>query len=294
MDNIKHGIIVNSISGFYYVLCDDNITYECKGKGVFRNKNIKPLTGDFVEISQNNNSYLVSKIKKRKNEFIRPPVSNLDKIFIIISTVDPSPNYYVIDKIIAISELKNVEPILVITKLDLKNSKSIVDIYKTVGIKIIEVDYKSNSIKNIILDEINDSTVSFVGNSGVGKSTLLNFLDINLNLKTDITSKKLGRGKHTTRAVTLYRIGRGFVIDTPGFSSIDTDRNNIILKEDVVYGFREFKEHLGSCKFSDCSHTVENGCKIINLVENEKLSKVRHKSYIHIYKKSEQIKAWEV
>jgi len=291
--NIREGIIIKSIAGFYYVLSEDKV-YECRAKGVFRNKKIKPLTGDFVFVEEVDQSFTVSKIKDRKNEFIRPPIANLDKLFIVVSTVDPVPNFYIIDKIIAIAELKEVEPILIITKLDKGNSDNIINIYKNVGIKIIEMDYENSRIKEVILNEITNKTVSFVGNSGVGKSTLLNFLDETLDLKTDITSKKLGRGKHTTRSVTLYKMMDGFIADTPGFSSLDTDRHNIILKENVKYGFREFKEYIDECKFSDCSHIVEKGCKILEMVENGTISKSRHNSFVDIYKQSEKIKEWEL
>lgn len=293
MSNLKNGIIVSSISGFYYVLCDD-VVYECKAKGVFRNKKIKPLTGDFVEIEEFNSSFTITKIQTRKNYFVRPPMANLDKMFIVISTVEPRPNYYVLDKMIAMAEIRNVEPILILTKLDLLKANEILEIYKKAEIRIIEVDYTDTSINCKILDEINDNIVCFVGNSGVGKSTLINFLDKTLNLKTNEISKKLGRGKHTTRTVTIHKLGRGLVADTPGFSSLDIDKNNLILKEDVVSCFREFKKYEGECKYSNCSHTVEKGCKIIEMVENGQISKSRHNSFVEIYKRTQKIKVWEL
>ncbi|MGL5972990.1 MAG: ribosome small subunit-dependent GTPase A [Oscillospiraceae bacterium] len=291
---IKSGIIINSVSGFYDVLCETEV-YQCKAKGVFRNNKLKPLTGDYVDIELTNESNVICKIKDRKNSFSRPPIANLDKLFIVISTVDPLPNFLVIDKMLAISILKNVEPVIIITKTDKQDAFTLEDIYKKSGIKIIKIDYNDNLYIEEIDNLLKNKIVSFVGNSGVGKSTLLNELNANLNLKTDNTSKKLGRGKHTTRTVTLYRYKNiALLADTPGFSSLDIDKNNLISKEDLQFAFKEFEDYIGFCKYRDCSHTVEKGCKILDKVNDGEISKIRHENYVNIYRDCEKIKHWEL
>ena len=216
--NLK-GIITKGIGGFYYVEVA-NAIYECKARGIFRKNKISPLVGDVVEISINENAEnTIDTILERKNSLIRPPVSNIDNLLIVVSTTDPKPNFYVIDKLIAIAEHKNIEPYIIISKTDLSSYAEIVDNYKDAGINLIVLDNEDsyNKIKEIMKDKIS----AFTGNSGVGKTTLLNKLDNTLNLSTGAISDKLGRGRHTTRQAQLFRVCGGYVIDTPGFSSLD-------------------------------------------------------------------------
>lgn len=289
--NLK-GIITKGIGGFYYVEVA-NAIYECKARGIFRKNKISPLVGDIVEISINENAEnTIDTILERKNSLIRPPVSNIDNLLIVVSTTDPKPNFYVIDKLIAIAEHKNIEPYIIISKTDLSSYAEIVNNYKDAGINLIVLDNEDsyNKIKEIMKDKIS----AFTGNSGVGKTTLLNKLDNTLNLSTGAISDKLGRGRHTTRQAQLFRVCGGYVIDTPGFSSLDFEKVEIIKKDELPYCFREFKEYLGTCKFTSCSHVNDKGCSICKAVKDGKISQSRHNSYIQMYNQAKEIKEWEI
>lgn len=289
--NLK-GIITKGIGGFYYVEVA-NAIYECKARGIFRKNRISPLVGDIVEISVNENAEnTIDSILERKNSLIRPPVSNIDNLLIVVSTVDPKPNFYVIDKLIAVAEHKNIEPYIIISKTDLSSYSEIVNNYKDAGLNLIVLDSEESYEK--VKEIMKDKTSAFTGNSGVGKTTLLNKLDSSLNLSTGAISDKLGRGRHTTRQAQLFRVCGGYVIDTPGFSSLDFEKVEIIKKDELQYCFREFKEYLGTCKFTSCAHVNDKGCSICQAVKDGKISESRHNSYIQMYNQAKEIKEWEI
>ncbi len=291
MSKLK-GIITKGIGGFYYVEVA-NATYECKARGVFRKNRITPLVGDTVEISVNENAEnTIDLICERKNFLNRPPVSNIDNLIIVVSTVEPRPNFYVIDKLIATAEYKNIEPYIVISKTDLSSFNEIYDVYKKSGITVIPVEDESSLV--IIKDIMKCKISAFTGNSGVGKTTLLNRLDNTLNLSTGAISDKLGRGRHTTRQAQLFNVCGGYVIDTPGFSSFDFEKTEIIKKDDLPYCFREFREYLGTCKFTSCAHVNDKGCSICEAVKNGEISEIRHNNYIQMYNQAKEIKEWEL
>ena len=286
------GIITKGIGGFYYVEVA-NATYECKARGVFRKARITPLVGDIVEITINEQAEnTIDKIFDRKNCLNRPPVANIDNLFIVVATVEPKPNFLVIDKLIATAEYKNIEPTIIISKSDLASANEIVDVYSKSGITVLNTanDIDLEKIKSLMKDKI----TAFTGNSGVGKTTLLNKLDSNLNLATGAISNKLGRGRHTTREAQLFNACGGYVIDTPGFSSFEFDKTEIIKKDDLPYCFREFREYLGECKFTSCAHVNDKGCKICEAVENGEISSVRHENFISLYNQAKEIKEWEL
>lgn len=291
MEKLK-GIIVKGIGGFYYVEVA-NATYECKARGKFRKERITPLVGDTVEISVNENAEnTIDSICERKNFLNRPPVSNIDNLIIVVSTVEPKPNFFVIDKLIATAEYKNIEPYIVISKTDLSSYQEIYDVYKNSGITVISLDCDDSieQVKAIMRSKIS----AFTGNSGVGKTTLLNRLDNTLNLSTGEISDKLGRGRHTTRQAQLFSVCDGYVIDTPGFSSFEFEKTEIIKKDDLPYCFREFKEYLGTCKFTSCAHVNDKGCAVCEAVKNGEISETRHNNYIQMYNQAKEIKEWEL
>ncbi len=291
MKNIK-GIITKGIGGFYYVEVA-NATYECKARGKFRKNRIIPLVGDTVEITVNENAEnTIDIICDRKNFLNRPPVSNIDNLIIVVSTVEPRPNFFVIDKLIATAEYKNIEPYIVISKTDLSSFEEIYDIYKKSGITVISLDNDDSleTIKSIMQGKI----TAFTGNSGVGKTTLLNRLDNTLNLSTGAISDKLGRGRHTTRQAQLFNVCGGYVIDTPGFSSFEFEKTEIIKKDNLPYCFREFREYLGTCKFTSCTHINDKGCTICEAVKNGEINEIRHNNYIQMYNQAKEIKEWEL
>lgn len=290
-----NGKLVKGIGGFYYVETADAV-YECKAKGIFRKNNITPLAGDDVVISINENSEnRIEEIKKRKNSLVRPPVANLDQLFIVSSTVEPDINTYNIDKLTAIAEYKNIEPVIVFTKTDLSDNHTVyVPVYEKTGFKVICCNNKTGQGAEEIKSLLKGKVSVFTGNTGVGKSSLLNCIDENLSLATNEISRKLGRGRHTTRHTELFKINGGYVADTPGFSSIDFEKSEMILKDDLFDCFREFESFFGQCKFSTCTHINEKGCAVCKAVEDGKISKSRHNSYVQMYNDVKDIKEWEL
>lgn len=289
------GKITKGIGGFYYVDTGNEI-YECKARGNFRKQKITPLVGDNVEISINNNAEnTIDTIYPRKNEIIRPPLANLDQLFIVASLVEPKINTTIIDNLTAIAEYKGIEPIIVITKTDLETSADkYKNIYESAGFKVVICNNITGEGADEIRNLLNNKCSAFTGNTGVGKSTLLNNVFPNLELKTGEISKKLGRGKHTTRHCELFKTNNGYIADTPGFSSLEFKQIEKILKDDLPYCFREFEEYLGNCKFSTCTHINDKGCAIAEAVNNGKINKSRHESYILMYNEVKDIKEWEL
>ena len=290
-----NGTIIKGIGGFYYVEAADEI-YECKARGVFRKEKLSPLVGDKVTISINENAEnTIDEIMPRKNALTRPPVVNIDNLIIVVSTVEPKPSTLVIDKLIAVAEHKNIEPIIVITKSDLASAQEIFDIYTLAGFKTIIVSNETKDGVDEVKAVLKDKISALTGNSGVGKTSLLNNLDETLALKTAQISKKLGRGRHTTRQAELYRVCDGFVVDTPGFSSFEIDKSDIILKDELAYCFRYFSDYIEKCKFyPSCTHTADKGCAVVEAVNEGKISKSRHNSYVQLYNEVKDIKEWNL
>ncbi len=290
-----NGTIIKGIGGFYYVEAADEI-YECKARGVFRKEKLSPLVGDKVTISINENAEnTIDEVMPRKNALTRPPVVNIDNLIIVVSTVEPKPSTLVIDKLIAVAEHKNIEPIIVITKSDLSSAQEIFDIYTLAGLKTIIVSNETKDGVDEVKAVLNDKISALTGNSGVGKTSLLNNLDETLALKTAQISKKLGRGRHTTRQAELYRVCDGFVVDTPGFSSFEIDKSDIILKDELAYCFRDFSDYIEKCKFyPSCTHTADKGCAVVEAVNEGKISKSRHNSYVQLYNEVKDIKEWNL
>jgi ribosome biogenesis GTPase len=240
-------------------------------------------------------SGVISEIKPRRNSIIRPPLANLHYIIFVISTCEPSPNFTLLDKFIAIASYKEIGCIIAVTKRDLKENDKIAEIYADSGAEVFEIDYEDPESYERLYERISGRICAFTGNTGVGKSTLLNHIDESVVRKTNEISKKLGRGKHTTRHVELFRLENGaYIADTPGFSTFETNKYDIIFKEDLAYCFKEFAPFIGKCRFQDCSHTKEKGCAVIEAVESGIIPKSRHESYVTMYEEAKQIKEWEV
>lgn len=290
------GRLIKGIGGFYYVEAADAI-YECKARGIFRKQKITPLVGDVVRITVNDNAEnTIDEIKERKNSLVRPALANLDQLFVVASVVDPAINTTVIDRIIAIAEYKHIEPVVVLTKIDLSDEyMKYYDIYTNAGFKVILCDNNSGSGCDEVKALLKGKMSAFTGNTGVGKSSLLNKIDNRLSVETGETSKKLGRGKHTTRHCELFKVADGYIADTPGFSSVDFERCEKILKDDLPYCFREFEPYLEGCKFqTNCSHIGDKGCAVVEAVNNGHISSERHKSYIDLYNEVKDIKEWQI
>lgn len=295
MTQQKNGIILKGIGGFYYVEAAGAV-YECKARGVFRKKRITPLAGDRVQITvtDDGTENTVDEIFKRKNFLKRPPVANIDSLIIVSSTVSPRPSTLVIDKLIAIAEYKGIEPVVVFTKTDLEPAEKLLDIYKLAGISCAMVCNKTGEGVEEVRNLLNGKISAFTGNSGVGKTSLLNALDPNLSLATGAISEKLGRGRHTTRQAELFKTCGGYIVDTPGFSALDLEKEQVIKKDELAECFREFRPYLGQCRFTTCSHTCDKGCRIIKAVEDGEISRSRHDSYVEMYQAAKELKEWEL
>lgn len=291
---MKNNIVLKSIGGFYYIKTADGTVIECKAKGKFRKLALSPLAGDVVETEYEQGTNVITRIHERKNQFVRPPFANLDLLIMVIATTEPSPNYFVIDKMCAIAQHKNAEVAIAITKADLAHSEEIKEIYTKAGYKVFVTGEGHTDQLEALKENMKGKICAFAGNSGVGKSTLLNRLFPDLQLETNAISQKLGRGKHTTRQVEIFDMGDCMVADTPGFSSIELDRDNFISKYDLPYAFVEFAPYLDECRFADCSHTSEIGCRVKQAVEAGDISQSRYDSYVAMYDKQKNVKDWEI
>ena len=273
------GRIIKNISNDYVVKIDNEL-YTCKPRGKFRISNLTPLVGDIVEID-NNNNYIID-IKKRKNSLIRPSVSNIDKA-IIVTSVNPKLDTNLLDKLLVLTMYNNIEPVICFTKLDLLNLEelkeinSIINYYESIGYVAVK-NTQIDKIKSILKNNLS----VFVGQSGAGKSSLLNKLDSKLELKTNEISKALGRGKHTTRHVELFEVCEGLVVDTPGFSSLDLSS---LSNMDIRDNMKEMFDNLDKCKYRDCMHYKEDGCYVKSLVDDNVILKSRYDNYISFLRK---------
>lgn len=273
------GRIIKNISNDYVVKIDNKL-YTCKPRGKFRISNLTPLVGDIVEID-NNNNYIID-IKKRKNSLIRPSVSNIDKA-IIVTSVKPKLDTNLLDKLLVLTMYNNIEPVICFTKLDLLNLEelkeinSIINYYESIGYVAVK-NTQIDKIKSILKNNLS----VFVGQSGAGKSSLLNKLDSKLELKTNEISKALGRGKHTTRHVELFEVCEGLVVDTPGFSSLDLSS---LSNMDIRDNMKEMFDNLDKCKYRDCMHYKEDGCYVKSLVDDNVILKSRYDNYISFLRK---------
>lgn len=294
MSEKQTGLVIKGIGGFYYVQCGDKL-YSCRARGKFRKDRISPCAGDRVTFTadENDEGYL-AEILPRKNVLVRPPLANLDKLFIVSSVSDPQPSTLIIDKTIAAAEIKGIEPVLVFTKTDLDDPSVLREIYGNIGIRCYFVSTVDGVGVDALRPELKGCISAFTGNSGVGKSTLLNALMPELVLETGEISRKLGRGRHTTRHVELFPVEDGYVADTPGFSTMDIERYELFRKEELPQGFREFEPYLGQCRFTSCAHTCEKGCAILEAVEAGEISRSRMESYITMYNEVKDIKEWQL
>lgn len=269
--------------------------YECKARGLFRKKGISPNCGDNVKISAENASKgVIEEILPRRSQIIRPPLSNLDVLVFVSSVCEPRPNLLLLDEFIAIAEFKKIIPVVVFTKIDKQDSSELAKLYRDAGLTVFEVNNLTGEGSEEVKAFLEGKLSAFTGNTGVGKSSLMNRIFPELKLETNEISEKLGRGKHTTRHVQLYKLEKGgYIADTPGFSSFDTNRYDIIYKDELADCFCDFREYLGKCRFPNCSHTKEKGCAVIEAVNEGKIARSRHESYINMYEQAKQLKEWE-
>ena len=295
MSDFFEGRIVKALSGFYYVREESGAITQCRARGIFRKERISPLVGDLVSFSHQGQGGTVEKLLPRKNSFIRPAVSNLDLLVILASESNPVTDPYLVDRVSAIAGEQNVPVLLCVNKVDLKDGEKLASIYRSAGYAVISTSAETGQGIEELKAAIAGKLVAFTGNSGVGKSSILNCLDVNISIPTGEVSEKLGRGRHTTRHVELYCLPDGTcVIDTPGFSSFDTEQMELTVKENLQYAFPDFAPYLGKCRYHDCAHLKEPDCAVLQALGEGKIQPSRHASYVRLYEEAKKINTWEL
>ena len=284
---------MKALSGFYYVDDGENLI-TCRGRGKLRHEKVTPLVGDRVRFTPTENgSGALEEILPRRNEFYRPAVANIDQLVIIASQANPITDPFLIDRVAAIAAGRNCECVICVNKWDLVPGEDLVRIYEAAGFPTLRMSAETGEGIDALRKLIAGKISAFTGNSGVGKSSILNALDPTFGLATADVSQKLGRGKHTTRHVELFRLGDALVADTPGFSSFDVDQMELMRKEQLQRCFPEFAPYLDECQFMDCAHIKEKGCAVLSALKNGAIQPTRHQSYIRLYEQAKAIPDWQ-
>lgn len=288
------GIIIKALSGFYYVKTKEGIV-ECRARGRFRLDGSSPLVGDKVCCSiDSNGKGRIDQVYERKNWFIRPAVANIDTLVFIGANTNPITDPFLVDRISVIASEASCELVVCINKTDIDPGDNLYEIFKKAGFPVVRTSAESGEGMDELRELLKGKVCAFTGNSGVGKSSILNVLLPGAEIKTGEVSEKLGRGRHTTRHVELYSLDENtYVADTPGFASLDVAMTCTILKENLQYDFVDFEPYIGKCRFNDCAHLKEPGCAVREAVEDGKISKSRYRSYTRLYELSAQHKFWE-
>lgn len=293
MTEKQTGRIIKSLSGFYDVQTEQGIV-TCRARGHLR-RGDSPLVGDLAQITVEKGKGMLEQILPRKNAFVRPAVANLDLLVIFAANVNPITEPFLIDRVAAIAGDQGVEVCVCVNKRDMDPGEELARIYRDAGYPVVQTSAATGDGVQELRRYLEGKFAAFTGNSGVGKSSILNALCPELALQTGEVSQKLGRGRHTTRHVQIYPIERNTLIaDTPGFSSFDTDQMEVILKENLPYAFPEFSPYLGHCQFRDCTHRKEPGCAVTAALKAGAISTSRYESYLKLYEKAAQIKRWEL
>ena len=286
--------IIKALSGFYYVQTEDGVV-ECRARGRFRRQDQSPLVGDFVRITRQADKGVLEALLPRKNAFIRPAVANIDQLVVLASCAIPVTEPFLIDRVLAIARLQNVPALVVVNKDDLAPAQPLAEIYRGAGVPVLVTSAETGEGIEALREALAGKLSCLTGNSGVGKSSLLNRACPQLCLPVGEVSEKLGRGLHTTRHIELYSLGADtFVADTPGFSAFDTERMELVHKEQLQYAFPEFAPYLGHCQFPDCAHRKEPGCAVRKALAEGKIGQTRYDSYERLYELASQIKEWEL
>lgn len=290
------GLIMKALSGFYYVRNGEGCIVECRARGRFRKDGVSPMVGDVVNyaLTDSGKGYIVS-ISERKNFFIRPMVSNVDYLVILTANVNPVTDPFLADRVAVIAEHAGCGVIICINKCDLDRGDALYAAFSNhTGYPVLRTSAVTGEGTERLISLIRGKTVAFTGNSGVGKSSLLNYLEPKLGLSVNEISDRLGRGRHTTRHIELFDIGGTLIADTPGFSSFDLTQMHPIRREELQFDFPEFRPYIGKCRFDDCAHLKEPGCAVLAALNAGMIAPSRHESYQKLYEISSQYKDWEL
>ena len=289
------GIILKALSGFYYVDGGDGALTACRGRGKFRHQKLIPLVGDRVRFTPlGEGAGILDEILPRKNQFQRPAVANIDQLVVIASGAVPVTDPFLIDRVVSIAEGRDCEPVICINKCDLDAAEELYQTYRKAGFLTLRVSAETGEGIPELAAAIAGKVSTFTGNSGVGKSSILNALEPEFRLQVGEVSDKLGRGRHTTRHVELFRLSSGAIVaDTPGFSSFDTEGMELRRPEELQYTFREFAPYLDQCRFTGCAHVKEKGCAVIAAVKAGEIAPSRHASYVRLYEQAKEVPEWE-
>lgn len=286
--------IIKALSGFYYVQTEDGVV-ECRARGRFRRQDQSPLVGDFVRITRQGDKGVLEALLPRKSAFIRPAVANIDQLVVLASCAIPVTEPFLIDRVLAIAQLQNVPALVVVNKDDLAPAQPLAEIYRRAGVPVLVTSAETGEGIEALREALAGKLSCLTGNSGVGKSSLLNRACPQLQLPVGEVSEKLGRGRHTTRHIELYSLGSNtFVADTPGFSAFDTERMELVHKEQLQYAFPEFAPYLGHCQFPDCAHRKEPGCAVRKALAEGEIGQTRYDSYERLYELASQLKEWKL
>lgn len=288
------GVIVKALSGFYYVNTGSELV-ECKARGKFRLDGTSPLVGDRVSLSIDaNGKGRIEQLKERKNWFIRPAVANIDALVFVAANTNPVTDPFLVDRVSVIAAEAGCELVICINKTDIDPGDELFEVFTKAGFKVVRTSAETGEGMEELLEALSGRICAFTGNSGVGKSSILNKLIPGVHIETGEVSEKLGRGKHTTRHVQLYELGKNtFVADTPGFASFEIEMMTVISKEQLQYDFIDFAPYIGRCRFNDCAHLKEPGCAVTQALEQGYIMPSRYKSYQRLYELSAQHKPWE-
>ncbi len=291
---MSRGRIEKALSGFYYVNTGGE-TLQCRARGKFRREGLSPLVGDWVQVRElGNGEGFVETVEARRNQFARPAAANIDQLVILASAAIPVTEPYLIDRIASIAALKGCQVLLCLNKCDLDSADELYDIYSRSAIPVLRVSAVTGQGLDALREAIRGKLSAFTGNSGVGKSSVLNALLPSLALPVGEVSKALGRGRHTTRHVELFSLGEDtYIIDTPGFSSFDTAEMDLALKQHLPDTFPEFAPYVSDCRFTGCTHTKEKGCRVLQAVKDGLIPASRHRSYVRLYDELKNVKEWQ-
>lgn len=288
------GRIQKALSGFYYVDTDEGML-TCRARGKFRRDGLSPLVGDWVQVQPlGGGEGVVESIEPRRNAFVRPAAANIDQLVVLCANVNPITDPYLIDRVTAIAALKDCDVVIAINKCDLDPGDALYEIYTAAGFPVVRVSAVTGEGLVELTEHIRGKLSAFTGNSGVGKSSILNALQPDFQLKVGEVSEALGRGRHTTRHTELFHLDCGAeVIDTPGFSSFETAEMSWELKCRLPETFRDFAPYRDECRFVGCSHTREKGCAVLAALREGKIHPVRHGNYLRLYEELKPLREWE-